>query len=196
VPLDAFLDAQEAEDESTRQVHLARHARQAREHVRSLSTKDYQGQFKAGECPTWWSASFPTSRPACRLTADPELFDYALERNVCWSADLVDRLLRTMELGWRQERMVEEAARLPRPRRRCTGASRNSSATSRNRQRPDQRGESLRRSVASMEGRLLPSCARLRTWHRPGKEIEPPEPTHITVRSIAAPELRTSCRGR
>src|SRR6202012_1195900 len=51
VPLDAFLDAQEAADESTRQIHLQRHARQAREHVRSLSTKDYQGQFKAGETP-------------------------------------------------------------------------------------------------------------------------------------------------
>ena len=45
VPLDAFLDAQESEVESERRAHLERHARQAREHVRALSSKDYQGQF-------------------------------------------------------------------------------------------------------------------------------------------------------
>ncbi|MBS1885432.1 MAG: DNA recombination protein RmuC, partial [Actinobacteria bacterium] len=114
VPFDAFLDAQEAEDESTRQVHLARHARQAREHVRSLSTKDYQGQFKAGETPDLVVCFIP-NEPAMHaaLAADPELFDYALERNVLLvgPTSLIG-LLRTMELGWRQERMVAEAAEI------------------------------------------------------------------------------------
>src|SRR5262249_26243285 len=51
VPLDAFLDAQEAEVEAERRTHMERHARQAREHIRALSSKDYQGQFKPGETP-------------------------------------------------------------------------------------------------------------------------------------------------
>src|SRR5262249_11442 len=114
VPLDAFLDAQEAEDESTRQVHLQRHARQAREHIRSLSSKDYQGQFKAGETPDLVICFIP-NEPALHaaFAADQGLFDYALERNVLLvSPTSLIGLLRTMELGWRQEKMVDEAAKI------------------------------------------------------------------------------------
>ena len=114
VPLDAFLDAQEAEVESERRVQLERHARQAREHIRSLSSKDYQGQFKAGEMPDLVICFIP-NEPAMHaaFAADPTLFDYALERNVLVvSPTSLIGLLRTMELGWRQERMVAEAAEI------------------------------------------------------------------------------------
>src|ERR1700710_559307 len=107
VPLDAFLDAQESEVESERRVHLERHSRQAREHVRALSSKDYQGQFKAGEMPDLVICFIP-NEPALHAAfgADPTLFDYALERNVLLvSPTSLIGLLRTMELGWRQERM-------------------------------------------------------------------------------------------
>src|SRR5690349_12471723 len=110
VPLDAFLDAQEAEVESERRVHLERHARQAREHVRALSSKDYQGQFKAGETPDLVICFIP-NEPALHaaFTADPELFDDALKLDVLLvSPTSLIGLLRTMELGWRQERMVAE----------------------------------------------------------------------------------------
>ena len=114
MPLDAFLDAQEAEVESERLSQLERHARQAREHVRSLSSKDYQGQFKAGEMPDLVICFIP-NEPALHaaFAADPTLFDYALERNVLLvSPTSLIGLLRTMELGWRQERMVAEAAEI------------------------------------------------------------------------------------
>ena len=114
MPLDAFLDAQEAEDESERRLQLERHARQAREHVRALSSKDYQGQFKAGETPDLVICFIP-NEPALHAAfgADPALFDYALERNVLLvSPTSLIGLLRTMELGWRQERMVAEAAEI------------------------------------------------------------------------------------
>src|ERR1700710_2219608 len=107
VPLDAFLDAQESEGESVRQGHLQRHSRQAREHVRALSSKDYQGQFKAGEMPDLVICFIP-NEPALHAAfgAAPTLFDYALERNVLLvSPTSLIGLLRTMELGWRQERM-------------------------------------------------------------------------------------------
>ena len=114
VPLDAFLDAQEAEVESERLSELERHARQAREHIRSLSSKDYQGQFKAGEMPDLVICFVP-NEPALHaaFAADPTLFDYALERSVLVvSPTSLIGLLRTMELGWRQERMVAEAAEI------------------------------------------------------------------------------------
>ncbi|HEX3363066.1 MAG TPA: DNA recombination protein RmuC [Solirubrobacterales bacterium] len=193
VPLDAFLDAQEAEDESTRQVHMARHARQAREHIRSLSSKDYQGQFKAGEMPDLVVCFIP-NEPALHAAfgADPELFDYALERNVLLvSPTSLIGLLRTMELGWRQERMVAEAAEI------ADAAGTLHSRFVKFLADLEGVGKGLTtaakaydKAVGSMEGRLLPQLRKVESMGvAPGKEIQPPEPTHITVRSIAAPEL-------
>ena len=194
VPLDAFLDAQEAEVESQRLVELERHARQAREHIRSLSSKDYQGQFKPGEMPDLVICFVP-NEPALHaaFAADPTLFDYALERNVLVvSPTSLIGLLRTMELGWRQEQMVAEAAEIAEAAgtlharfakflkdfdtvgKRLTSAS-----------------GAFNSAVASMEGRLLPQLRKVEGLGvAPGKEIEPPEPVEITVREITAPELR------
>jgi DNA recombination protein RmuC len=194
VPLDAFLDAQEAEDESSRQVHLARHARQAREHVRALSSKDYQGQFKAGEMPDLVVCFIP-NEPALHaaFTADPSLFDYALERNVLLvSPTSLIGLLRTMELGWRQERMVAEAAEI------AEAAGTLHSRFSKFLGEFERVGRGLTTAataydsaVGSMERRLLPQLRKVEGLGvAPGKEIEPPEPTEITVRAITAPELR------
>jgi DNA recombination protein RmuC len=194
VPFDAFLDAQEAEDESTRLIHLARLARQAREHVRSLSTKDYQGQFKAGEVPDLVICFMP-NEPAMHaaFAADPDLFDYALERNVLvvGPTSLIG-LLRTMELGWRQERMVAEAAEI------AEAAGTLHARFSRFLGEFEGVGKGLTSAakaydsaVGSMEGRLLPQLRKVEGMGvAPGKEIQPPEPTQITVRQIAAPELR------
>jgi DNA recombination protein RmuC len=194
VPLDAFLDAQEAEVESERQLHLGRHARQAREHVRALSSKDYQGQFRAGEMPDLVICFIP-NEPALHaaFAADPELFDYALERNVLLvSPTSLIGLLRTMELGWRQERMVTEAAEI------ADAAGTLHSRFSKFLGEFERVGKGLTTAataydsaVGSMERRLLPQLRKVESMGvNAGKEIEPPEPTEITVRTISAPELR------
>lgn len=196
VPLDAFLDAQESEVDSERRVHLERHARQAREHVRSLSSKDYQGQFSPGEMPDLVICFIP-NEPALHaaFAADPELFDYALERNVLLvSPTSLIGLLRTMELGWRQEKMVAEAAEIAGAAGTLharfskflsdfdTVGNRLSSAT-----------KAYNSAVGSMEGRLLPQLRKVEGLGvAPGKEIEAPEPVEATVREITAPELRDS----
>jgi DNA recombination protein RmuC len=193
VPLDAFLDAQEAEVEAERVVQLERHARQAREHIRSLSSKDYQGQFRAGEMPDLVICFIP-NEPAMHaaFAADPSLFDYALERNVLVvSPTSLIGLLRTMELGWRQERMVAEAAEIADAAGTLharfakflsdfnkVGKGLTSAATA------------YDSAVGSMERRLLPQLRKVEGLGiAPGKEIEPPEPAEITVRAITAPEL-------
>lgn len=193
VPLDAFLDAQESEVESERRAHLERHARQAREHVRALSSKDYQGQFKAGEMPDLVICFIP-NEPALHAAfgADPELFDYALERNVLLvSPTSLIGLLRTMELGWRQERMVAEAAEI------ADAAGTLHARFSKFLADFDKVGRGLTSAanaydsaVGSMERRLLPQLRKVEGLGiGPGKEIEPPEPLEITVRAITAPEL-------
>jgi DNA recombination protein RmuC len=194
VPLDAFLDAQEAEVESERRVQLERHARQAREHVRALSSKDYQGQFKAGETPDMVICFIP-NEPALHaaFAADPTLFDYALERNVLLvSPTSLIGLLRTMELGWRQERMVAEAAEI------ADAAGTLHTRFSKFLTDFEKVGKGLTtaataydNAVGSMERRLLPQLRKVESMGiGSGKEIEPPEPTHIAIRAISAPELR------
>jgi DNA recombination protein RmuC len=194
VPLDAFLDAQEAEVETERRVHLERHARQAREHVRALSSKDYQGQFKAGETPDLVVCFIP-NEPALHaaFTADPELFDYALKLNVLLvSPTSLIGLLRTMELGWRQERMVAEAAEI------ADAAGTMHARFAKFLNDFDKVGRGLTSAanaydsaVGSMERRLLPQLRKVESLGvTPSKAIEPPEPVEITVREITAPELR------
>ena len=194
MPLDAFLDAQEVEVESERRVHLERHARQTREHVRALSSKDYQGQFKPGEMPDLVVCFIP-NEPALHAAfgADPDLFDYALERNVLLvSPTSLIGLLRTMELGWRQERMVAEAAEIADAagtlHARFSKFLTDFEAVGK---RLDSATKSYNSAVGSMEGRLLPQLRKVEDLGvAPGKEIEPPEPVEITVREITAPELR------
>lgn len=194
VPLDAFLDAQESEVESERRTHLERHARQAREHVRSLSSKDYQGQFNPGEMPDLVICFIP-NEPALHaaFAADPGLFDYALERNVLLvSPTSLIGLLRTMELGWRQERMVAEAAEI------ADAAKTLHARFAKFLGDFDKIGRGLRTAtgaydtaVGSMERRLLPQLRKVEGLGvAPGKEIEAPTPVEATVREITAPELR------
>lgn len=193
VPLDAFLDAQEAEVESERRLHLDRHARQAREHVRALSTKDYQGQFKAGQMPDLVVCFIP-NEPALHAAfgADPDLFDYALQRNVLLvSPTSLIGLLRTMELGWRQERMVAEAAEIADAAGTLytrfgkflndfdTLGTRLNSAT-----------KAYDAAVGSVERRLLPSLRKVEGLGiGRGDEIEAPKPIDHNVRPIVAAEL-------
>jgi DNA recombination protein RmuC len=196
VPLDAFLDAQESEVDSERRVHLDRHARQAREHVRSLSSKDYQGQFSPGEMPDLVICFIP-NEPALHaaFAADPALFDYALERNVLLvSPTSLIGLLRTMELGWRQEKMVAEATEIAEAAKTLHARFGKFLGDF------DKIGRGLRTAtgaydtaVGSMERRLLPQLRKVEGLGvAPGKEIEAPTPVEATVREITAPELRDS----
>src|SRR3954452_4215032 len=194
VPLDAFLDAQEAEVESERRGHLERHARQAREHVRALSSKDYQGQFNPGQVPDLVICFIP-NEPALHaaFAADPELFGYALKQKVLLvSPTSLIGLLRTMELGWRQERMVERATEIAEAAEAlhtrfgkfigdfdAVGARLTSASKAYN------------SAVGSMEARLLPQLRKTEEMGiGRGSEIESPQPVEATVREITAPELR------
>jgi DNA recombination protein RmuC len=196
VPLDAFLDAQECESETERRTHMDRHARQAREHVRSLSSKDYQGQFNPGEMPDLVICFIP-NEPALHaaFAADPDLFNYALDHKVLLvSPTSLIGLLRTMELGWRQEKMVERATEI------AEAAGTLHTRFSKFLGDFDKIGRGLRTAtgaydtaVGSMERRLLPQLRKVESLGVSGdKEIEPPKPVEATVREITAPELRES----
>jgi DNA recombination protein RmuC len=96
-----------------------------------------------------------------------------------------------MELGWRQERMVAEAAEIA----EAAGTLHARFAKFLSDFNKVGRGLTTAASaydsaVGSMERRLLPQLRKVEGLGvAPGKEIEPPEPTEIAVRAITAPEL-------
>jgi DNA recombination protein RmuC len=111
VPLEAFIDSINAEDEASKQAALTRLASGLRTHIKGLSSKEYQRQFSNDETPDFVVCFIRVeSALQAALEADPGIYDFAIEKNVLiTSPTLLIGLLRTIELGWRQEKVAAEA---------------------------------------------------------------------------------------
>jgi DNA recombination protein RmuC len=109
VPLSAYLDAFEAEDESARTELLARHGRQVRDHMQKLAAKSYQRQF----APTPdFVVMFVPDETLLRAAHehDPRLSEDAWQRGVILaSPSTLMALLRTVAAIWQQETVAASA---------------------------------------------------------------------------------------
>lgn len=114
VPFSSYLDALDTDDPEEKAGYLRRHAHLLRTHVDTLSAKDYISAFQpTPEFVVLFVPADPFLDAA--LEQDPELLDYAFERDVVIATPTtLFALLRTVGLGWRHEDISERAREVQR----------------------------------------------------------------------------------
>lgn len=108
----AYLEAIEASDEAQRQACLDRFARHVEEQIKALSDKKYWSNYE-GELDFVVMFVPGDQFIDAALARKPELMDFAATRNVLLaSPSTLIGLLRAVAVGWREQRMSQQANQL------------------------------------------------------------------------------------
>ena len=112
VPIDAYLRAVECAEDGERNQHLDAHARQVREHIKSLGSKEYFRQFEqAPELVVMFMPLEPLMSAA--FERDATLLETAARHHIVMATPMtLLALLRTIAFGWQQQTLAEGAAEI------------------------------------------------------------------------------------
>ena len=195
VPLTAFLEAAETQDDTAREVQLARHVQQVRAHMSALGRKAYWETFDP--TPEFVVMFLPgESFFSAALQQDPGLIEFGVnEKVIPATPTTLIALLRAVAYGWRQEALALNAAEISALGKELyerigtladhwhTVGRRLGSAV-----------EAYNKSVGTLESRVLSSARRFRDLKAVADEREMKDQEQIEhqVRLLAASELNVT----
>ena len=193
VPLQAFLDANDATEEEARRSHLDSHARQLRTHVDALAKKEYWDQFE--DSPAYVVAFVPGDPLlAAALERDPGLLEHAVAGNVLLATPTtLIALLRNAAYGWQQAVLADNAREVQRLGRdlykRIAVFGDHLAKTGRGLKSAV---DAYNQAVGSLERTVLPQARRFHELGVVGgadRELAPLEQVDASTRDVTAPEL-------
>jgi len=192
VPLDAYLRALEAPDETARRALLTDHARQVRTHLTQLAAKDYAAHVQPS--PDFVIMFLPGEMFfSAALEHDPGLIEFGVEKRVIpASPTTLIALLRAVAYGWQQEAVARDAQQIADVGRKLY------EAVGKLAEHFDRLGSRLRGSIeayndaiGSLEGNVLVKARRFKDLQAAngGGEIKALDPIDRVPRMLQAPEL-------
>lgn len=190
-PLDAYLNAIEASDETQRQLELTRHARNVRKRVDELADKSYWKQFT--DAPDFVVLFIPGDQfLSTALDEDRKLLEDALRKQVILATPTsFVALLKTVAFGWRQEQLAKNAEQIKHAGEQLY--DRLMTFT----EHLQKLGKSLdggikhyNNAIGSFDSRVLPSARKFKEMGiSAGKEVSRPEKIETGTRQIDALQL-------
>jgi len=191
-PLSAYLEAVESVDEAARQVKLAEHAGQVRNHLAALGRKSYCEQFQPA--PEFVVLFLPGETFfSAALEQDPTLIEQGVEKHVILATPTtLIGLLKAVAYGWRQEILAENAMQISElgkelyVRLRDLGDHFADLGG-----KLGQAVESYNKAVGTLERRVLVSARRFHELKSTGtqQELVPLKPIESSPRQLTAPEI-------
>src|SRR5216684_383187 len=188
VPLDAYLSALEASTEDERELHIARHAKQTREHIAKLASKGYQSQFDS--TPEFVVMFVPSDGIyQAALAQDPALIEYGVQQQVLMATPTtLIGLLWAVHYGWRQELIAQSAREIADAARELhRRLGRFIEPLSKVGRQLDSAITAYNEAVGSFDHRVIPQVRRIeQAGAASDREVLAPAAVEITARAITA----------
>jgi DNA recombination protein RmuC len=185
VPLHAFFKAESATSDAERREAMIQHAALVRDHIKSLSGKEYWRQFE------------PTPELVVLFVPGESFFSAALEQDRTLIEDAMDKrvllaspttligLLRAIAYGWRQQSVAENAERIKDLGEelydRVAKFTEHFSEIARGLERAN---KAYNNAVASFDSRLLPSARKFREMGVGSTDVPQLEPVETFPRPL------------
>ncbi len=189
-PLDAYVEAVEATDESARRIALKRHARIVKDRIRELAGKEYWSQFR--NSPEFVILFVPGDQfLAAALDQDSSLLEEALRQKIILATPTsFVALLKAVAYGWRQLALADNAERIrDLAEELYARVGTFTEHFARVGQQLDGSVEAFNKAVASLERRVLPGARKfVELGVQARKQIADLEPIETGTRPVPAEE--------